>query len=177
MSKHLKKGKELYDDLKDRQEYNQSIHILPTCLKDKTFLGNKLLVRIFQHTESPLTPQGVLKPQYLERHSEEGRIKGKLDPNQFKWASRAMIVAVPPAAQSYMEEHWNKETTLTPGQVVDIEPSALDLRNQVAIDRSSPISDFIGFIKIHPSNIEFVYSQDTLSLEYETTPTSDDSNK
>lgn len=163
MSKFTKKGKELIQENDARKSYNETINQLPQHLKDLTPVGNKIYVRLFKFEETvKKDASGVIDPKFVEKYSDSGKVGAKLDKIEYKPV--ALVVAVPDAAKEYITE--SLKTEINPGDVVWIDPTQVNHSSQVFLDRETPKTTFEGFLKVHPSAIEFIEAT-KLPLTYE----------
>lgn len=152
----------MFTDEKVRKQYNETINILPKELKSKTITGSNILVRLFQFETMNTTKNGVIDPNFIDKYSEDGKVSSKLD--KIRYRPQAVVVQVGEGAKKYFEGNWT--TPLVPGDIIDLDNSALSDRNVVYVDKTRLNAKNNGFMKISPIQVEFIVDG-KLELKYE----------
>lgn len=153
-----------FQDQKQRETYNKEINKLPAFMKEQIYPGSRIVVKLFKYDSMNKTKSGVIRPKQLERYSSDGKIASKLEDYEYK--PQGIIVAIPTTAKKYMEENWDPTEIPTVGQVVAIDVSQMNPKSFIVTDRSVPIPDILGFVRVHPTHIDFI-EPTTYEIEYE----------
>lgn len=114
---------------------------------DIQLIGQRVLIQLDAHPSHTTTSSGLLVPQYDVVTTEGGRLKSQLSENRYLSVGTILQIS-PDAAKS------TEASTLTTGQKVYVNPSAVSPHYQFFLDRSSLVLDFTGLISVPPQLIE-----------------------
>lgn len=149
-----------YSDLKERQEYNDTINKIPSRFKDY-YLPNKILVRLFKFTNHTTTEGGVITPKMVDRHTEGGRPKAMLD--KVVYQNRGIVVYISPEIKKKIEEDFEYAEKFKEGAIVWVDPKTIT--NPFLHSPEHPIQMDTDFILANPHMIQNIES-DTLPIEF-----------
>lgn len=144
---------EHYSDLPQRKEYNNNINQVPSKFKEGTFIGNKLLVKMFKFEKHTTSSGGVIDVKLIDRESEGGRPIAPLDTVLHQ--NRAIIIAVSPDTATHIEEHFpNTKEHIQAGAIVWIDPKTLTM--PFIHSPEYPVQDSLDYFLITPGQIQFI---------------------
>lgn len=161
MTKHTKNGAKVLADQKLREEYNEKInHVLP-IFKNLEPTSNHVTIKLFQYTQQSVTKSGIINPKQVEQYSDSGKIGAKLDNVTYKPVG--LVVSISKPSLKYLEE---QGISLSPGDVVWLDPKSVGQNTVLLTDRESIKPEYDGYLKIHPSQIEFKDTTQHYELVY-----------
>ena len=161
MTKHTKSGAKALADQKSREEYNEQINKILPQFKDLELTSPHVVVKLFKYDSQTTTASGVINPRQVEKYSDSGKVGAKLDNVEFKPV--ALVVKVSPKAAELFTDN---KVSISPGEVVWIDPKAVGQNTVLLTDRVNIKPTFEGYVKLHPSQIEFKDKSAKYELEY-----------
>lgn len=139
-------------EIEMRREHNEAAHVVPDTIKDGMLVGEYVIVRLFMYEAFTQKKGGLILPRYKNHQTEGGKEVARISDD--KYEPRGVILKVGNKVEDYEE-----------GDVVYVPLQATvdSSRYFFNTNRSTPVTDFDGTIRIPASTIEFIESRETIN--------------
>lgn len=144
---------EHYSDLPQRKEYNNNINTVPAKFEEGTFVGTKILVKMFKFEKHTTSSGGVIDVKLIDKETDGGRPTAPLDTVVHQ--NRAIIVALSPDTAKHIEEHFPATADkFQQGAIVWLDHRALT--TPFIHSPEYPVQDSFDYFLITPGQVQFI---------------------
>jgi co-chaperonin GroES (HSP10) len=110
--------------------------------------GDKLLVKLEAY-QTTTSESGIIVPKYENYTTDGGKPASSIAHE--KYSSIATVIQISPKAQDLLDAN---KSTIKVGDTIVLYPSTLNSSNWFILDRTRPVTDYEGYLLIHPNHIQ-----------------------
>jgi len=127
-----------------RKEYNANVTNIADEIKALNFVGNVVLVKLYQFELDSITTSGIIIPKYKNKQSDGERPTAVLD--DFKYQHRGVLHAIGTDCTAFTKKDLGKTVWLSERSV---SPTFQFLHK-----REVPVVDFEGYLLMSPALVQ-----------------------